>query len=203
MSKFLNNYILFRLTRHNKILAFPAQCFLDQGICGGSTWATAPAFPEFTHSLNNSDHVKVFEQLFSSFHWCHSSKHPSTAVFSSRNLRLSGNFFPYNLFHNSSLYRVVQFPRVSTCVEYFSSILILHLFFRVRVTSRRRLSLAPGFCFHLNTPLLLFVSIVALPSPAVFLPCPPQELGVLDCSSMPMASPLFLTSTFPSSYRSD
>ena len=37
----------------------------------------------------------------------------------------------------------------------------------------------------------LLVSIVALPSPAVFLPCPPQELGVWTDSSMPKASPLF------------
>ena len=32
---------------------------------------------------------------------------------------------------------------------------------------------------------------MALPSPAVFLPCPPQELGVWTDSSMPKASPLF------------
>jgi hypothetical protein len=52
----------------------------------------------------------------------------------------------------------------------------------------KQLSSNPGR--HLFSSILAVLR-VALPSPAVFLPCPPQELGVWTDSSMPKASPLF------------
>lgn len=56
-----------------------------------------------------------------------------------------GSFISNNFLHSSFLWLVVPFIRLTACVVYFSTIAVLHIFFRVRVVFRRLLSLAPDF----------------------------------------------------------